>query len=211
MADRRDGTVGRQKDSCPSCGKSKTIVSELCQKCREKAKVVPVEDRFWPKVKVAGPDECWIWQAALDEHGYGKIMYVKGQSMKPATHISWLLRYGKWPDNRMLHTCDTPACVNPNHLFDGTQLDNIHDAIAKGRMKEPPHQKGDEHWKRRRPDLIPRGMGSGQSKLTDDDVRYIRERYACGGITFRRLGEIHGVSLQTIRAIVRRDTWNHIE
>jgi hypothetical protein len=87
--------------------------------------------RFWKKVKKT--DSCWLWTAVLAGFGYGRI-YSKG-SMRLAHRVSWELHNGAIPPGMcVLHHCDNPACVNPEHLFLGTYKDNDDDAIAKGRV-----------------------------------------------------------------------------
>jgi len=75
---------------------------------------------------------CWEWQKALNPNGYGKA-YFNGK-LRQSHRISWILHRGKIPVGLfVLHHCDNPICVNPDHLFLGTQKDNMHDMIAKGR------------------------------------------------------------------------------
>lgn len=87
------------------------------------------EERFWAKVE-KGPD-CWEWKAFRNK-GYGKFTY--NGRMYLAHRLSWILTNGPIPDGLgVLHSCDNPPCVNPDHLFLGTQLDNMRDASNKGR------------------------------------------------------------------------------
>src|SRR5262245_50376469 len=95
------------------------------------------EDRFWAKVNKT--DGCWLWTAQVNNKGYGRFYYYP----KTETHrrswgiyahrLSWMLANGEIPEGmNVLHRCDTPACVNPEHLFLGTQADNMHDCKIKG-------------------------------------------------------------------------------
>lgn len=76
---------------------------------------------------------CLIWRGAKNENGYG-VVNVAPYGTRLAHRVAFALAYGE-PDNDVCHRCDTPACIEPAHLFDGTQADNIRDALAKGRMR----------------------------------------------------------------------------
>ncbi len=100
-------------------------------------------DRFWSKFD--RPEHgCWEWRAALHEHGYGIMgKGPRSAGLIRAHRVSWLLFNGPIPDDlEVLHHCDNPKCVRPDHLFLGTQKDNIHDCISKGRNYPPPHNEG---------------------------------------------------------------------
>lgn len=87
------------------------------------------EDKYIPEPNSG----CWLWIGAL-RAGYGNFWY-KGKN-ESAHRVSWLLHNGKIPDEKcVLHKCDMPSCVNPDHLFIGTQRDNVIDAVSKGRQK----------------------------------------------------------------------------
>src|ERR1700677_546104 len=99
--------------------------------------------RFWSKVKKTR--KCWLWMAALDGHGYGKIMIGSrkdnSRKYRSAHRVSYELTKGKiGKDLCVLHKCDVRHCVNPNHLWLGTKRDNTQDMIRKGRSRMKQHQ-----------------------------------------------------------------------
>ena len=101
-----------------------------------------IHSRFWSKVnKTSNIEECWFWTASVNcLSGYGQFGIAKGQlgrktaSMQPAHRVAWMLTHGEIPqDMYVCHTCDRPSCVNPSHLFLGTQSDNMRDCVNKNR------------------------------------------------------------------------------
>lgn len=95
-----------------------------------------VEIRFWEKVDKRGPSECWLWCGSLDRDGYGRQRV--GNRPRLAHRVSYALAHGDVPDGAVvMHSCDTPACVNPAHLKAGTQQENIAQREARGRGVRP--------------------------------------------------------------------------
>ncbi|MCK5602096.1 HNH endonuclease [Candidatus Pacearchaeota archaeon] len=94
----------------------------------------PLEERFWNKVSIGR--HCWKWNGATTKKrkGYG-VIKINGKDRILTHRLSWELHYGIIPDGmKVLHTCDNSLCVNPQHLFIGTQADNVADMVKKGRL-----------------------------------------------------------------------------
>jgi len=156
-----------------------------------------LEERFFEKIDKRRKDECWIWKASFQK-GYGQIG-IKGQAFPEKAHrASWIIHFGKIPDGLfVLHKCDNPACVNPRHLFLGTQLDNIRDMDKKGRRVSsgPTNRVGEL---------------SNSAKLSDDLVRYIRQERNKGRSQQSVADEI-GVDRKTISCVDTGKTWSHVK
>lgn len=98
----------------------------------------PLDERLWEKVvKDPSPDGCWIFMGAKSSFGHGIIANADGTRWR-AHRLSWELTNGPIPDGMLvLHHCDVPPCVRPDHLFLGTQTDNMSDCVSKGRHYTP--------------------------------------------------------------------------
>lgn len=146
-------------------------------------------ERFDSKWSLDLGSGCWLWDRARMPYGYGLVGV--GGRMKLAHRISYGLRVGEIPKGLcVLHHCDTPPCVNPDHLFLGTNQDNSDDMVSKGRAHSPCHQ-GESH---------------PGAKLTESDVLQIRSSSATG----RELAGKYGVSYTTIWDIKHRRSWSHV-
>lgn len=165
------------------------------------------ESRFWAKVEKS--NNCWLWTAAKDKHGYGAIRTK--QSAIKAHRVSWVLAHGQIQNDGsyhgvcVCHKCDNRLCVNPDHLFLGTHADNMRDMKIKGRRAD-----GDRNGSRLHPERVPRGESNGQAKLTTLQSIEIRSLYADGNISQRKLAAQFGVSQTHIGRITRKKLWKHI-
>ncbi len=165
--------LARQNQRKTSCG---------CKK-RSPAATGPL-DRFVSRI--AFSDKCWIWTGQTHWQGYG-LFVVGGQRVR-AHRFSYELHHG--PTTLFVcHTCDTPACVRPEHLFAGTHQSNMTDMVRKGRRRT--------------------GPGSGNRKLSEADIPVI---LYCSrrGSTNRDIAAQYGVTQATIWHIVKGRTWQHV-
>lgn len=104
--------------------------------------------RFWEKVQIGAPDECWPWESVRDGKGYGRFHYGRRSGVGPmASRVAYLLVFGDPGDLEVMHVCDNPPCCNPGHLITGTHADNMADSRRKGRQAS-----GADHWTAKRPE-----------------------------------------------------------
>lgn len=164
-----------------------------------------IMNRLLEKVKLDEESGCWMWQGAGDKNGYG-CMSVNRRRGK-AHRWMYEAVFGEFDKSLFVcHRCDTPACVNPFHLFLGTALDNNRDCSRKGRKIAA---RGDAHPMRLRPELRPRGIKNGMAKLTRCDVIEIRERYA-DGMTQDALARMYNVRQSCISRVIHGKRWTHV-
>lgn len=184
------------------------------------------EQRFWERVDKNGPTpkhrpelgKCWIWTAAKTGSGYGAFA-IKRKHIS-AHRYSFMLHFGPLPDDKpqVLHKCDNRACVRPDHLFAGTQADNLKDAIKKERLilEKPCSPETRRKIKRalNRPETKRRlsEVHNGKqnyTKLTWDIVRKIRSVCVLRSRTLgcAALARRYGVTRGTVQAIMQNRTW----
>ena len=146
-------------------------------------------EEFWRKVDISKSDDCWEWQGRI-VGGYGHYVGLPGSV--GVHRISYTYFNGPIPIGLcVLHECDNPRCVRPDHLWLGTKTDNARDRDQKGRKAV--------------------GERINRAKLTADQVIDIRKSYAEGGVTTRGLGLQYGIDHAAIWRIIVRQRWAHVQ
>ena len=146
-------------------------------------------DEFWARVQ-RGPG-CWEWLAGKCK-GYGRVKFrINGSLEVLAPRVSWFLTHGIIPDDRfVLHECDNPGCVRPEHLYLGTHADNMRDKAERGRAASSR-----------------RGMGHPNARLSDEQAVEIRRRWVADGIRQKDLAAQYGVSQSTIWNVIHGERY----
>lgn len=144
-------------------------------------------ERFFSKMERIPFSGYWLWTAGLDGGGYGQMGKGKYKKLK-AHRLSYEIHYGQIPTGMsVLHKCDIPSCVNPDHLFLGSQQDNMRDMKLKGRGV--------------------RGESQGSSKLTADEIVKIIN---ATGYQYEIAAQF-GISQTQVSRIKSRKHWRHVE
>ena len=142
----------------------------------------PIKDRFWEKVELT--PSCWIWTGGKSAKGYG-VLWVDN-TFKRSPRVSWELAVGAIPTGVLvLHRCDNPPCVRPDHLYLGTAKDNAWDRERRGRSRRRAHR-----------------------KLTWEQAQEIIELRR-GGMALKSIGNLFDVSIATIHNIVTGKTYRN--
>ena len=191
--------------NCANCGKEFTAEARHVRKgdgkycsrrCSAKMRARPRGTILGRFLRFASGLEdlagCWPWIGSKNRQGYGKLACVSfGRHKFMAHRVSYLLFVGPIPRGlQVLHHCDNPSCVNPQHLFVGTQKDNMADCHRKGRERKAAS-----------------GEQCSWAKLTWDDVFKIRQLYAEERITQEALAKAFGISPSQVRNIVKGISW----
>lgn len=146
------------------------------------------KERIESKVEKVPEAGCWIWMGATQVRGYGEILSSNRKML--AHRASYEAFVGPIPKGMYVcHACDNVYCVNPNHLFLGTQKQNLQDMAAKGRST--------------------RGEKNAMSKLTEDNIKEIRQLFV-SGVSCKKISKIFEVTTSCISKIKRKETWNHV-
>lgn len=151
---------------------------------------VKLKARFHRNIEVDLSTHCWNWKKHRSKWGYGSIN-VAGK-IQLAHRVAYELWKEKIPEGLcVLHHCDNPACVNPQHLFTGTNLDNIKDKVSKNRQGRAYKNRGTYH---------------PGAKLTEQDVLNIR----ASSLPQSKLAELYSTTQSNISVIKNKRNWNHI-
>jgi hypothetical protein len=148
--------------------------------------------------------DCIIWTKAKLKSGYG----VTSKNGKSALihRVTAEKYYGEIPKGMVVaHKCDNPSCYNPEHLFICTQAENMQDMKNKGRSP-----KGEKHRTKKHPHLILKGEKIGNSKLTEEQIKQIRERYVPRKVSLTMLANEFNIAFQTVSKIINNKLWKHI-
>lgn len=179
----------------------------------------PAAERFWEKVERGADGECWLWTGTRGGHKahYGTF-FLRGRTAY-AHRAAWELTHGPIPPGiQVCHNCpdgDTPLCVNPRHLYLGTQRDNARDARLKGQVlrgtRSTPFRRRATPQAEARPGSAKpcavRGARNGNARLTAPTVRAIKRLILSGQTTYTDIAREYGIARTTVGAIARGRLW----
>jgi len=149
-----------------------------------------LQERFDNKWMPEPNSGCWLWLGAYHRQGYGNITVDSRSQL--AHRVSWFLHHGFMPDPKIkvCHRCDLPSCVNPDHLFLGSQLDNMRDCFSKGRGTRADHK----------------GEKNVNAILSEEQVLSILDDHR----KYREIAAVFGCSPSTIGMIKKGRNWPHV-
>ena len=185
----------------------------------------PLKERFFRNVNRKGPiclvlgTRCWEWTGDLFNSGYGRIRVIK---QEPAHRVAFRNMVAPIPEGMcVLHKCDNPKCVRPDHLFLGTRDVNNKDRASKGRSARGSNHgtytmpesrpTGKRNGRYTHPETTARGEGNGKSKLTEDKVLRMRYLYRIPGVTQQLLADEFDSSPGNVYAVLSGRTWKHVD
>lgn len=195
---------------CPTCGNKYESLGGMCRHHHYKHPD-NFEELFWSLVDSKDEDGCWEWRGAYSGDGYG-LINRDGERYK-VHRLAYRFEYGELEKPQVNHHCDNKMCVNPEHLYNGTQSDNLRDAyernenVRKG-LKNDYETCMERLRKIQENDLYARGEDTPHSKLTEPEVRDIKEMV--GDRTDTEIAKQYGVDRRTIRKIRIGDNWSHV-
>ena len=168
--------------------------SKLCRFCKKSFKphsgsqyYCSSKCAFWDRVELGHSHQCWIWPYTKNIYGYGLFRF---RQIILAHRFMWEQIFDKIPKGlNVLHACDNRSCINPTHLFLGTQRDNVKDMVLKGRTA-----KGENH---------------SQTKLTNNEIKDIRQ-LLLNGISPKYISLIYNIARSQVSCIKTRKTWSHV-
>ena len=171
----------------------------VCPKCSGTGKIhkqkkgpspIPLENRFWSKVAVKGPDECWEWKAYITPAGYGQFSNYRDNKNVTAHRVSYEISTGEILSDLdfICHKCNNKKCVNPNHLYKGDAHSNMQDTIAAGNWNRPPRLTG---------------FSSPNTKLSPEIAREIRLKGESGESAVS-LAKKYNISRTTVGRIMHK-------
>lgn len=154
-------------------------------------------ERYSDKIVEVSVSGCWIWMGSAKERGYGQVVSGRispaGNSVPEGAHrAAFRSAFGEFDRSlHVCHRCDVPVCVNPDHLFLGTQADNMRDKISKGKQVS--------------------GSSHGMATMDETTVMRLRSEYVFRIVTYEVLARRHGLTASAVAAAVRGETWKKIE
>lgn len=188
-------------DGCGEVVKGFGLCSKHWQRVRRRGGVEtqhshgPLVERFWRWVDKRGEQDCWLWTGSKRPNGYGRIGGGgRGGAQLAAHRLSCEWAHGAPPFERAmaLHSCDTPACVNPAHLRWGTGSENIKEAFDKSRKHA----------------VVRLGEGNPKAVLNVEQVKFIRANREMGAA---KLSRLMGGKVGAVRSVLSGRTWKHIK